>query len=68
LCDQPISEGPPHGKNTQKTKVEELKDIFYELREGGKKTGIPKRETLEGLSLKYIADDLQKMGAYGEVR
>jgi len=31
-----------------------------------KKTGAPTRETLEGLGLKYVADELEKMGVYKE--
>ena len=66
--DQPIPEGPSKGLTLDRQKFEELKDIFYELRGGDKKTGFPKRETLEGMGLKYVADDLQDMGAYGEVK
>jgi aldehyde:ferredoxin oxidoreductase len=66
--DQPMPEGPSQGRTLDRQKFEELKDIFYELRGGDKKTGIPKRETLEGLGLKYVADDLQNMGACGEVK
>jgi aldehyde:ferredoxin oxidoreductase len=43
-----------------------LKDVFYELRGGDKKTGAPRRETLEALGLKYVADDLEKIGIYKE--
>ncbi len=47
-------------------KFEELKDLWYDLRGQDRKTGAPKRETLEGLGLKYVADDLEKMGVYEE--
>ena len=45
-------------------KFEELKDAFYELRGGDRRTGAPTRETLEGLDLKYVADELDKTGIY----
>jgi hypothetical protein len=38
--------------------------VFYELRGGDKKTGAPTRKTLEGLGLKNVADDLEKIGVY----
>jgi len=43
-----------------------LKDAFYELRGADIRTGTPKRETLEALGLKYVADDLERMGLYGK--
>lgn len=59
--DQPIPEGPSKGMTLDRAKFEELKDVFYELRGGEKRTGFPKRETLEALGLKYVADDLEKV-------
>jgi aldehyde:ferredoxin oxidoreductase len=64
--DTPIPAGPSKGKTLDRVKFEELKDVFYELRGTDKRTGIPKRETLEDLGLKYVADDLEKIGAYKE--
>jgi aldehyde:ferredoxin oxidoreductase len=61
---QPIPEGPSKGQTLNREKFEALKDVFYELRGGDKKTGIPTRQTLEGLGMKYVADDLEKMKAY----
>jgi aldehyde:ferredoxin oxidoreductase len=64
--DQPIPEGPSKGMTLDRAKFEELKDVFYELRGGDKKTGAPTRKTLEELGLKYVADDLEKIGIYKE--
>lgn len=66
--EQPIPEGPSKGMTLDRAKFEELKDVFYELRGGDKRTGAPTRATLEGLSLKSVADDLEKIGIYKEVR
>jgi aldehyde:ferredoxin oxidoreductase len=64
--DTPIPDGPSKGKTLDRIKFEEIKDVFYELRGGDKKTGAPKKETLEALGLKYVADDLEKIGIYAE--
>jgi aldehyde:ferredoxin oxidoreductase len=64
--DQPIPEGPSKGMTLDRAKFEELKDVFYELRGGDKKTGAPTRKTLEELGLKYVADELEKIGIYKE--
>ncbi len=60
----PIPEGPSKGMTLDREKFEELKDVFYELRGGDKKTGAPTRETLEKLNMKSVADDLEKIGIY----
>ena len=62
----PLQDGPHKGKAVDMAKFEELKDAWYDLRGQDRKTGAPKRETLEALGLKYIADDLEKMGIYKE--
>jgi len=62
----PIQDGPHKGGTVDREKFEELKDAWYELRGADKKTGAPTRETLEGLGLKYVADDLEKTGVYKE--
>ena len=41
-------------------------ELWHELRGADAKTGIPRRETLEVLGLKYVADDLEKRGVYQE--
>jgi aldehyde:ferredoxin oxidoreductase len=60
----PIPEGPSKGKVLDREKFEKLKDEFYEMRGADVRTGAPKRETLEKLDLKYVADDLEKLGIY----
>ncbi len=62
----PIPSGPSAGKTMDKEKFGELLDAWYDLRGSDRKTGAPKRETLEELGLKYVADDLEKTGVYQE--
>lgn len=64
--EMPIQEGPHKGRTVDKEKFEELKDAWYELRGSDKKTGAPTRKTLEGLGLKYVADELEEIGVYKE--
>jgi aldehyde:ferredoxin oxidoreductase len=66
FLEMPIPDGPSKGQTIDREKFEALKDAFYELRGSDKKTGAPKRETLEQLGLKYVADDLEKIGVYKE--
>jgi aldehyde:ferredoxin oxidoreductase len=66
FLEMPIPDGPSKGQTIDREKFEALKDAFYELRGSDKKTGAPKRETLEQLGLKYVADDLEKTGVYKE--
>jgi len=35
---------------------------YYELHGWDPETGIPRRDTLEGFGLKYVADDMEKHG------
>jgi len=64
--EQPIPEGPSKGMTLDRAKFEDLKDAFYELRGGDKKTGAPTRRTLEELGLRNVADDFEKTGIYKE--
>ena len=66
FLETPLPDGPSKGRTIDREKFEALKDAFYELRGSDKKTGAPKRETLEKLGLKYVADDLEKTGVYKE--
>jgi len=66
FLETPIPDGPSKGKTIDREKFEALKDAFYELRGADIRTGTPKRETLEALGLKYVADDLERMGLYGK--
>ncbi len=62
----PLQDGPSKGKTVDSGKFEELKDLWYDLRGQDRKTGAPKRQTLEELGLKYVADDLEKTKVYQE--
>lgn len=66
FIETPIPDGPSKGKTIDMEKFEELKDAFYELRGQDKKTGAPRKETLKALGLKYVADELEKIGVYEE--
>ncbi|MEM3521646.1 MAG: aldehyde ferredoxin oxidoreductase C-terminal domain-containing protein, partial [Candidatus Bathyarchaeia archaeon] len=42
--------------------LDQMLDEYYESREWDVKTGLPTREKLKKLGLKYVADELEKMG------
>lgn len=44
---------------------EEMLTNYYRIRGWDEKTGVPKRETLEQLDLKYVADEIEK-GSFSE--
>lgn len=52
------------GRTLDRKKVEDYKTRFYKLEGCDEKTGVPTRETLEGLDLKDFADALDKAGRY----
>ena len=54
--------GPSGGTVVDRGKFEAILDEYYDDRGYEKKTGLPKRETLERLDLKDIADDLAIRG------
>jgi aldehyde:ferredoxin oxidoreductase len=54
--------GPSGGTVVDRGKFEAILDEYYDDRGYEKKTGLPKRETLERLDLKDIADDLATRG------
>ena len=64
MLEMPYPDGPSKGMVIDKEQFEALKDAWYELRGSDKKTGAPRRETLESLELAYVADDLEKAGLY----
>jgi aldehyde:ferredoxin oxidoreductase len=64
--EEPIPSGQFAGMTMDREKFEMLKDAWYELRGSDKKTGAPRRDTLEKLGMKYVADDLEKTGVYEE--
>ena len=44
--------------------LDEMLDEYYEARGWNKETGIPSRKKLEELDLKYVADELERLGYY----
>ena len=60
---RPEKVGTP-GAEEELKKHEKLLDSYYKLRGWDLKTGIPTRETLEKLGLKYVADEIEKHGPY----
>lgn len=54
------------GRKLDREKFEDWKTRFYEFEGWDPKTGWPKRETLESLDLKEVADELAKHGKLGE--
>ena len=61
---QPMPSGPFKGMKLDRDKYEALKEAWYELRGADKKSGAPSRATLEAQGLKYVADELEKLGVY----
>ncbi len=41
-------------------------DDYYDLHGWNRKTSFPTRKTLVALNLKYVADDLEKIGKLGK--
>jgi len=61
LPEYPEIKNTPEGIEKQK-KFQDLLTEYYRLRGWDEKTGRPTRETLERLGLKYVADELEKLG------
>jgi len=59
---EPIPSGPFAGSKIERKDYDALLDEYYEMQNWDKKTSFPTRKCLEDLELKYIADDLQKVG------
>ena len=57
--EEPTPDGPLKGEVLNWDKFEKMKDRYYALRGWDAATGIPRREKLEELGLKYIADELE---------
>lgn len=58
---EPLPDGLYEGQSISKAELEKLKDHYYQYR-GWNNNGIPTREKLEELGLKYVADELEKLG------
>jgi len=59
---EPLPEGPYKGEAIPQDVLNKMLDYYYDFRGWDKKTGIPTRRKLEELNLKYVADELEKMG------
>lgn len=59
FTEEPSPEGPCKG---QKVNLEPMLDEYYRTRGWDVKTGLIPRKKLEQLGLKYVADELEKMG------
>jgi aldehyde:ferredoxin oxidoreductase len=59
---EPLPEGPYKGETISRNALNDTLDEYYKLRGWDKRTGIPRRRILEKLNLKYVADELQRIG------
>ena len=59
---EPLERGPVKG---QVVEMDKLLDDYYNVRGWDKATGYPKREKLESLGLKAVADELAQLGRLG---
>jgi len=63
LLEEPLPDGPYKGENIGKKALDKMLDHWYELRKWDKNSGIPTREKLEELGLRYVADELESIGS-----
>ncbi|MEM2896291.1 MAG: aldehyde ferredoxin oxidoreductase family protein [Candidatus Bathyarchaeia archaeon] len=61
LLKEPIPRGPSKGHYCAEW-LDQMLDEYYENREWDIKTGLPTKKKLEKLGLKYVANELEKMG------
>ncbi len=59
---EPATTGPTRGQALDATTLGLMLDNYYEIRGWDSTTGIPTREKLEELGLKYAADELERLG------
>ena len=59
---EPLPDGQFAGEAFTQEILDSMLDNYYELRGWDKKTGIPTRAKLERMSLKSVADELEKLG------
>jgi aldehyde:ferredoxin oxidoreductase len=62
LLTEPLERGPIKGHVVE---MDQLLDDYYQARGWGRATGYPKREKLESLGLKTVADELARLGRLG---
>ncbi|MDP2719247.1 MAG: aldehyde ferredoxin oxidoreductase C-terminal domain-containing protein, partial [Dehalococcoidia bacterium] len=59
---EPMNSGPLKGYKHDRDKFNGMLDEFYDIWGWDRKTGIPRRDTLERLGLKDVADELEQRG------
>jgi len=59
---EPLPEGLFKGEAIPKEVLDRMLDHYYEFRGWSRETGIPTRAKLEDLGLKYVADELERLG------
>jgi aldehyde:ferredoxin oxidoreductase len=64
--EEPIAQGPAAGFKLEREKWGHLLEEYYEMHHWDKETGFPARECLEGLDLREVADDLERVGKLGK--
>ncbi|MGQ4912270.1 MAG: aldehyde ferredoxin oxidoreductase family protein [Candidatus Thorarchaeota archaeon] len=62
LMNEGAASGPLKGEMNSQEELDGMLDRYYDLHEWDRKTSWPKRETLEKLELKDVADFLEKIG------
>lgn len=62
-----LTKGPKAGVRMPKEKYDLMLDEYYVTRGWDKETGWPTRQKLEELSLKYVADDLERINRLGKI-
>ena len=59
---EPLPEGPYKGETIPQNLLNRVLDDYYEFRGWHKETGIPSEKKLIELDLKYVAEELRKLG------
>ena len=63
---EPLPDGIFAGKPLTQEMLDSMLDNYYELRGWDNRTGIPTRAKLEAIGLRFVADELQKLGKLPE--
>jgi aldehyde:ferredoxin oxidoreductase len=59
---EPLPDGPLAGKPLTEEMLDSTLDNYYELRGWDRKTGIPTKAKLETIGLKFVAEELERLG------
>ena len=62
---EPVAGGPKKGFKLEKELFEQALKQYYELH-GWNEEGIPTPETLKSLNLKFVGEELERLGKYGK--